>query len=48
MVQWIKNLIAVAEVAAEVRVQFLAQNGRLKDLALPQRLWIQSLAQELS
>ena len=38
MVQWVKNLTAVAQVALEAQVQSPAQHGELKDLALPQ-LW---------
>ena len=30
--QWVKNPTTVAQVAAEVRVQFPAQNSGLKDL----------------
>ena len=36
MVQWVKNLTVVAQVAAEVRVPSLAQHSGLKDLALLQ------------
>ena len=36
MAQWVKNLIAVAQVAAEVQVRSLAQHSELKDLALLQ------------
>ena len=34
--QWVKNLTATAQVAAEAWVQFPAQCGRLKDTVLPQ------------
>ena len=53
MVQWIKNLIAVARVAVEVHVYSLAQHSGLKDPALLQlRPWVtaartQSWAKEL-
>ena len=36
MVQWVKNLTAVAWVAAKIEVQSLAWQSGLKDLALPQ------------
>ena len=44
MVQWVKNLTAVAQVALEAQVQSPAQHGELKDLALPQ-LWFRSQLQ---
>ena len=47
MVQWVKNLTAVAWVSVEAQVRFSEGCSRLKDLAL-QQLWIQSLARELS
>ena len=45
MVQWVKNLAAVAPVAAKAQVQSLARNSRLEDPVLPQRqcksqLWL--------
>ena len=45
MAQWVENPTAVAQGAAEVQVQFLAQPSGLKDLALPQlqqrsHLWL--------
>ena len=43
MAQWVKNLTAAAQVAAEAHVQSLAWCGGLKDPALPQ----QSLAPKL-
>ena len=39
MMHWLKNLIAVAWVTAEVPIQSLAWGSRLKDLASPQ-LWL--------
>ena len=36
MAQWIKNPTAVAQVAVEVRVQFLTWYSELKDPMLPQ------------
>ena len=36
MAQWVKNLIAEAQVTAEARVQSLAQRSGLKDQVLPQ------------
>ena len=41
MAQWVKNMIAVAQVAVEVRVRYPAQYTGLKDLVLPQ-LWCES------
>ena len=41
MVQLVRNLTAVAQVAAEAPVQSLAQHSGLKDPALPQ-LWHRS------
>ena len=41
MVQWIKNLTAVAQVAVEVQVPSPALLSGLKDMALPQ-LWHRS------
>ena len=41
MAQWVKNLTAVAQVPAEVRVPSLAQRSRLKDPVLLQ-LWCRS------
>ena len=35
MVQWVKNATAVAQAAAEVWVQSLAEHSGLKDPALP-------------
>ena len=34
--QWVKNLTAAAQAAAEARVRSLAQHSQLRDLALPQ------------
>ena len=39
VVQWLKNPTAVAQVAAEVRVQLLAQHSGLKDPGLEFLLW---------
>ena len=36
MVQWVKNLAAVAWVTVEAQVQYLARCSELKDLILPQ------------
>ena len=44
MAQWVKNMIAVAQVAVEVRVRYPAQYTGLKDLVLPQ-LWCRSQLQ---
>ena len=43
--QWVKNLTAAAQAAAEARVRSLAQHSQLRDLALPQlqkrlQLWL--------
>ena len=45
LVQWVKNLTAVAQVAAEVRIESSAQPSRLKDPVLLQlrcrsHLWL--------
>ena len=46
MLQWVKNLIAVTQVTAEVQVQSLAWHSGLKDPALPrQRHRSQSVAE---
>ena len=34
MAQWVKNLTSVAQVVVKMQVQFQAQHGGLKDLAL--------------
>ena len=50
VVQWVKNLTAVARVAVEVQVQSPAQGSGLKNPAMVQgaaAAWIQFLAQEL-
>ena len=39
VVQWVKNLTAVAKVASEACIKFLAPHSGLKDLALLQ-LWL--------
>ena len=48
MVQWVKNLTAVASVTAETQVQFSAWSSGLKDLVqIADAALIQSLAWEL-
>ena len=47
MAQWVKNLTATAQVAAEVQVCFLAWHSWLKDSLITAVAQIQILAQEL-
>ena len=48
MMQWVKNLTAVAQVTVEVHVQTLALYNGLKDPSIAAvATWIQSLAREL-